>query len=142
MASGLDTLIHLSQLQLDEKRKAMAVLLAKVDAVEAEKARILAELLAEQQNAPDAFEGGLTQGPFIRASLQKRDILDELLRNLAKEVDAAQAEIQTAFEELKRYEIAAEQRALKAKKEAQRRETKAMDETGSTQQQAKQQSDQ
>lgn len=142
MASGLDTLIHLSQLQLDEKRKAMAVLLAKVDAVEAEKTRILAELLAEQQNAPDAFEGGLTQGPFIRASLQKRDILDELLRNLAKEVDAAQAEIQTAFEELKRYEIAAEQRALKAKKEAQRRETKAMDETGSTQQQAKQQSDQ
>lgn len=134
----LHTLIRLAQLQLDDKRKAMAVLLSKVEAVESEKARILAELETEAKRPPDAFEGGLTQGTFIKASLQKRDVLDELLKQLAVEVDAAQAEIQDAFEELKRYEIAAEQRALKAAKEAQRRETKAMDETGSTQQLARQ----
>ena len=138
MANELHTLIRLSQLRLDEKRKAMAVLLAKVEAVEAEKARILGELAAESQKPPGAFEGGLTPGPFIKASYQKRDQMDELLRTLAKEVEAAQTEIQTAFEELKRYEIAAEQRALKAKKEAARRETKALDETGSTQQQSRQ----
>jgi flagellar FliJ protein len=137
MANELHTLIRLSQWQLDEKRKAMAVLLAKVEAVETEKARVLAELEAESKKPPEAFEGGLTQGPFIKASYQKRDQMDELLKALAAEVEAAQTEIQTAFEELKRYEIAAEQRALKAKKEAARRETKALDEAGSTQQQSR-----
>ncbi len=127
----LATLIRLAKLALDEKRKALAALEARVAAVEAEKAALLAQLEAERQHPPEALEGGLTQGAFIRATYRKRDQLDAQLAALAQQIALAQDAIRTAFEELKRYDIAADQRARAHRRDANRRETKALDEAGS-----------
>lgn len=126
----LATLIRLAKLDLDQKRKALATLEARAAAIEAEKAALLAQLDAERQHPPDALEGGLTQGAFIRASYRKRDQMDALLAELARQIRRAQDEIHRSFEELKRYDIAADQRARAARRDANRRETKALDEAG------------
>jgi hypothetical protein len=126
----LATLIRLAKHALDEKRKVMSALEEQAAKVEAEKAGLLALLEQERQRSPDALEGGLTQGAFIRTSYQKRDKLDMRLAELARQMAAVQDEIRAAFEELKRYEIAAEQRARAETREEKRREVKELDEIG------------
>lgn len=130
MASELATLIRLAKLQLDEKRKVLATIIAEEDRVKAEKAALLQKLEDEKQQSAEDFEAELSRGSFIKASLKKRDICDRNLAQLAMLIETAQAEVQTAFEEMKRYEIAEEARERREEKEAKKRETKVMDEVG------------
>lgn len=132
MADELATLIRLAKLQLDEKRKQLAALIAKEDEMKAMRAGVLQRLADEQKKVTPVLEGGRSMGAFIDASFKKRDEIDAAIMALGKFIEQAQAEVQTAFEELKRYEIAQEQRRLQAAKEQARRETKAMDEVGAT----------
>lgn len=128
----IKTLIRLSKLTLDEKRKIVVTIETEIARVEKEKATLLARLEAEKQHAQNVSEGGLTLGAFIKATFKKRDQLDHQLSELAKVLEAAQDELRLAFEELKRFEIAKEQRdKLQARKEA-RRLTKQLDEVGAT----------
>lgn len=128
----LATLIRLSTLELDEKRKKRAALEAQVDKAEGEKRTLLAQLEDERDHPPDALEGGLTQGTFIKVTYARCNALDVRLAALRGLIDEVQEEIRAAFETLKRFEIAQEQRARLAHREALRRETKALDEVGAT----------
>ncbi len=128
----IKTLIRLSKLTLDEKRKIVVTIETEIARVEKEKAALLARLEAEKQQAQNVGEGGLTLGAFIKATFKKRDQFDHQLSELAKVLEAAQDELRLAFEELKRFEIAKEQRdKLQARDEA-RRLTKQLDEVGAT----------
>jgi flagellar protein FliJ len=141
VADDLATLIRLAKLQLDEKRKALALLIAKEDEMKAMRAGVLQRLADEQGKTTPVMEGGRSMGAFIDASFKKRDEIDAAIVALGKFIEQAQAEVQTAFEELKRYELAQEQRRLKAAKEQARRETKAMDEVGATRSQRRKSDD-
>ena len=127
----LKTLIRLAQHNLDEKRKALAELEGDVARVEGEKAALLAMLARELEGGQGVLEGKLTQGAFIRATYAKRDAFDLHLQELESLVEAMREEVRYAFEVLKRYEVAADQRAKAARREALRRETKKLDEMGS-----------
>jgi|GEM_PF-724559 len=131
MADELDTLIRLAKLALDEKRKQLAVLLSKEDEMKQMKAGVLQRLADEQARAQDVMEGGRSMGPFIQASFRKCEEIDAAIAQLNTFIEQARDEVQQAFEEVKRYEIAKEQRLARARKEAQLRETKQMDEVGS-----------
>lgn len=130
MADDLATLIRLAKLQLDEKRKVLAAIIAEEDRVNGQKTALLEKLEAEKKASVTDFEADLSRGSFISASLKKRDQFDAQLRQLAKLIEAAQEDMRQAFEEVKRYEIAKEARDLKAEKELQRREGKELDEIG------------
>lgn len=130
MADELATLIRLAKLQLDEKRKQLAVLLAKEDEMKAMRAVVLQRLEAESKNSQNALEGGRSHGAFVKASFKKRDEIDAAIVELNKFIQSAREEVRQAFEEMKRYEIAQDQREQKARKEAQRRDTKQLDEVG------------
>lgn len=131
MPNELATLIRLAKLQLDEKRKVLAAILAEEERVKAERAALLQRLEEEKKQTAKDFEAELSRGNFIKATFKRRDQLDAQLRQLAKIIEAAQEEVRKAFEEVKRYEIAAEARARKEAKEQQKRETKDLDEVGS-----------
>jgi len=132
MASELVTLIRLAKLQLDEKRKVLAAIIAEEDRVKAQRAALLNKLEEEKKNTAKDFEAELSRGNFIKATFKKRDQLDAQLKQLEQVIAAAQDEVAKAFEEVKRYEIAEEARRRREAKEQQRRETKALDEVGST----------
>lgn len=127
----LATLIRLAKFNLDEKRKALADILAGVDRVQQQIDALKGALEKEQNHPPDVLEGGLTRGAFIQSSLKKIEAQEHHKRELMHLVEALQEEIRVAFEILKRYEVAAEQRALTERKERLKRETKVMDEVGS-----------
>ncbi len=127
----LATLIRLAKLNLDEKRKALADILSDVDRVQQRIDTLKITLEKEQNHPPDVLEGGLTRGAFIQSSLKKIEAHEVHKHELMQIVEALQEEIRVAFEILKRYEIAAEQRDLTERKERLRRETKIMDEVGS-----------
>lgn len=131
MADELATLIRLARLQLDEKRKVLAAIVAEEDRLKEQKTQLLARLEEENRSTPPDFEADLSRGNFIKASLEKRDRLDAQLRQIATLIAAAQDEVRKAFEEVKRYEIAEETHRKREAKEARRRETKALDEVGS-----------
>ncbi len=131
MASELTTLIRLAKLQLDEKRKVLAAIIAEEDRVKAQKAALLQRLEDEKKQTAKDFEAELSRGNFIKATFKKRDQLDAQLRQLAGLIEAAQNEVRKAFEEVKRYEIAEEARERAEAKEQQKRDTKNLDEVGS-----------
>ncbi len=131
MADDLATLIRLAKLQLDEKRKQLALLIAKEDELKAMRAGVLQRLAEEQEKVTPITEGGRSLGAFVKASFNKRDEIDAAITALGKLIADSQAEVQAAFEDVKRYEIAKEQRDLRAAREQARRDTKAMDEVGS-----------
>lgn len=130
MADELATLIRLTKLQLDDKRKQLATLLAKEDEMKTMRAGVLQRLADESKASQDALEGGRSHGAFVKASFKKRDEIDAAILELNKFIEAAREEVRQAFEEMKRYEIAKDQREKKARKEAQRRDTKQLDEVG------------
>ena len=127
----LKTMIRLAKHQLDEKRKVLATLESEVARVEGEKAALLALLARELEGAASLPDGRQTLGAFIRASHAKRDVFDQQLRDLACLVARALDDVRQAFEILKRYEVASEQRAQVERRENLRRETKVLDEVGS-----------
>lgn len=128
----IKTLIRLSKLTLDEKRKIVVTIETEIARVEKEKAALLARLEAEKQQAQNVSEGGLTLGAFIKATFKKRDQFDHQIAELNKVLEAAQDELRLAFEELKRFEIAKEQRDKREAREEARRLTKQLDEVGAT----------
>lgn len=133
----LATLIRLARLQLDEKRKVLAALLAEEERVKALKAALLAQMAQEAKAVPADFEAGLTRGAYIKAGLKRAEQFDTQLAQIAQVVEAAREDMAKAFEEVKRYEIADEARKERAAREASKRETKALDEVGSDRHQRK-----
>lgn len=127
----LKTLIRLARLALDEKRKALSALQARDDSLQAEIMATHQALAAEQAKSQAVMEGGLTLGAYIAAQHQCIKKLEKARIALASEIELAQDALRRAFEELKRYEIALEQRLETERRDRLRKESKAMDEAGS-----------
>lgn len=126
----LDTLIRLTRLELDEKRKNLAACESVITQILSEQARLRAEIVSETEADTNRMEGGLTHGPFVMATLRKIEQLGEALKTAEQQRDAAREDLQRVFEEAKRFEIAKDLRIAAAEKLAARRETKMFDEIG------------
>ena len=128
----LNTLIRLSKRTLDELRK-------KQVSLESQKAQLLEvikrlgnELASEQKVAAKTPEMGAFFGGFAkRIKLRENDIQAEV-KKLDDELAVLSEEILVAFAELKKYEIALDNKKARIKAEEARKETIAMDEVAAT----------
>jgi flagellar export protein FliJ len=119
-----DTLLRLKRFRVDEMKRRMA----SIEAMKADLDKKLSDLedsvAREKQRAGDSDIGRLAFPSFLRSIESRRENLKNTLRDIEREYAAAQADLTTAFQDLKSLEFATEQQA-KRLAEIQSRRTQA-----------------
>ncbi|MDX2073006.1 MAG: flagellar FliJ family protein [Alphaproteobacteria bacterium] len=130
---GIATLIRLAKRNLDELRKQQV-------ALENEKAKLLqairtldSKLQSEQALAAKSPEMATFYGEFAKRIKERQAVLRGEVKAVEEKLVKISEEITEAFAELKKYEIARDNAAARAKAEAARKETIAFDEIAATQ---------
>src|SRR3954465_11218997 len=104
-----DTLLRLKRFKVDEMKRRIA----SIDAMKADLDRKLTDLddnvAREKQRAGDSDIGRLAFPSFLRSIETRRENLRTTLREIEREYAIAQAELTTAFQDLKSLEVATEQ---------------------------------
>jgi flagellar export protein FliJ len=95
------------------------------------------EVAAEQAFAQQANMGGLSYGGFAAGIIVRRERLAASMAEIRQQMDVKTEEISEVFRELKRYEIARDQREKREQIEADRRAQAALDEVSLIQHQRK-----
>jgi flagellar protein FliJ len=127
---GMGTLIRLAKFRLDEARRQLAELERLRAHLHHGLERLAGEVTREQQVATQA------QGPFTgydsyaRAALGRRATIEQSIADLTPKLGDAEAAVTAAFQEMKRYELAAENHRRRATEKQRRRDQAALDETG------------
>lgn len=127
--SSLKTLIRLQKWQLDEKRRALAELQTLADRLKAEIDRVKAEVKAEQDTARSNPEYAFSYSNFAQAALERGRKLALSMAQVDAQVIIATDEMAGAFQELKRIELAEEERVRREKEKLKRKEAAMLDET-------------
>ena len=104
-----DTLLRLKRFKVDEMKRRIA----SIDAMKADLDRKLADLdenvTREKQRAGDSDIGRLAFPSFLRSIESRRENLRTTLKEIEREYAIAQAELASAFQDLKALEVATEQ---------------------------------
>jgi flagellar FliJ protein len=104
-----DTLLRLKRFRVDEMKRRIA----SIDAMKADLDRKLTDLdenvAREKQRAGDSDIGRLAFPSFLRSIESRRENLRTTLKEIEREYAAAQAELTSAFQDLKSLEVATEQ---------------------------------
>ena len=129
--SSLDGLIRLHRSQLDEKRRALAELQALAERLRSELERLDAEVTAEEA-AARAEEVAFSFAAYAEAARGRRLRLTQSIAQVDARIAAGTDEIAAAFQELKRYELAQQERERRVKLKERRRATARLDEVAST----------
>lgn len=126
--------IRLHRWQLDEKRRALGELEALADRLGGEIRQLDADMAAERQAAErEAGNGvGFSFAAYVRNALARRERLQQSIRQVEEQIAAARDEIAEAFQELKKFELAQEDRDRRAANRRRRAETIAFDEIALT----------
>jgi flagellar protein FliJ len=125
---GLSALIRLHRWRLDEKRRELAELERLEDKLLESVRQIDAEVAAEQAFAQQANMQGISFGGFAAGIIERRKRLAASMAEIKKQMDAKTEEVAEVFRELKRYEIAKDQREKREQVEADRRTQAGLDE--------------
>jgi len=129
MAKDLQNLIRINEWEVDEKRRKLGELLRLMANLEAQAVALEEELAREQQQAGNApVEAGLLYGAYAEAVIERRERIKESIDKMEAAIVEAREELRLAYLELKKYEVAQENRNRKLAKEAARRETMEYDE--------------
>jgi flagellar export protein FliJ len=104
-----DTLLRLKRFRADEMKRRIAA----IDAMKADLDRKLTDLdenvTREKQRAGDSDIGRLAFPSFLRSIEARRENLRTTLKEIEREYAIAQAELASAFQDLKALEVATEQ---------------------------------
>ena len=131
MAKTLKNLVRLQEWQVDEKRRKLGGLLSLVADLEDRARRLEEELLAEQAVAAAApEEAGFLYGAYAETVIERRQRLADSIARAEDEIAAAREELRDAYRELKKYEIAEENRVVREREELDRVEQAFLDEVG------------
>lgn len=128
--TALGSMVRVHNWILDEKRQKLGDIERFVDKLKDDLRRLDESLEAERNSAAQSPEAGSTYAVFIAAALKRRAKLLETIENLDHECELARDEVQEAFQELKKYEIAKDHLDQRETAERQRREQLILDETG------------
>lgn len=105
---GLPTLIRLHQRQLDEKRR----MLAELEQMRAEMDRKIllldAEVERERQAAQEAPEALRQFAAYLEGVRQRRQTMMRTIDELLPKIEAAANDVAAAFQDVKKFEIAAD----------------------------------
>jgi flagellar export protein FliJ len=125
---GLPTLIRVRQWELEEKRRKLADLEGLAAQLDEAIARLDDEVRMEQGIAGASTEVNFAYAPYAQAAIERRRTLVASLQDVRQQIEAAREEVAMAFQELKKYEIAQDNRRKRARVEANRREQIVLDE--------------
>src|SRR5258706_7469314 len=123
-----DALIRLRRFRVDELKRRMATL----DGMKLDAERKLSDLedsvVRERQRSGDSDIGRLAFPSFLRSIESRRENLRATLKEIERERVIAHAELNSAFQELKGLEFAAEQQARRVAEVESRRSQSRLDE--------------
>jgi flagellar protein FliJ len=123
-----DALIRLRRFRVDELKRRMATL----DGMKQDAERKLSDLedsvVRERQRSGDSDIGRLAFPSFLRSIESRRENLRATLKEIERERFIAHAELNSAFQELKGLEFAAEQQAKRNAEVESRRAQSRLDE--------------
>lgn len=124
----LDSLIRLHRWQVDEQRRQLAALEELAEKLREDLRRLEDEQTNEQAVARATPEIAFSYGSYAGALVERRRNLLASLADAETRASAARESLAAAFQEAKRYEIAAARRHLNRRLEADRIEQASMDE--------------
>jgi flagellar export protein FliJ len=123
-----DALIRLRRFRVDELKRRMATL----DGMKQDAERKLSDLedsvVRERQRSGDSDIGRLAFPSFLRSIESRRENLRATLKEIERERFIAHAELNSAFQDLKSMEFAAEQQAKRVAEVESRRAQSRLDE--------------
>jgi flagellar export protein FliJ len=100
-----ETLIRLKRFQVDEKRRKVAQIETMIAEFERMSADLDREITTEQAKAGISDPGHFAYPTYAKAALGRRDNLRQSADNLQGQLEEAKAELQEAFEDMKKVEI-------------------------------------
>jgi flagellar export protein FliJ len=123
-----DTLLRLKRFRVDEMKRRIST----IDAMRANLDRQLTNLdedvAREKQRANDSDIGRLAFPSFLRSVEARRENLRNTLKEIEREYESAQADLNNAFQDLKALEFATEQQAKRLAEIEARRAQSRLDE--------------
>lgn len=123
-----DTLLRLKRFRVDEMKRRIST----IDAMRANLDRKLADLdedvAREKQRAADSDIGRLAFPSFLRSIEARRENLRNTLKEIEREYESAQIDLNNAFQDLKALEFATEQQAKRLAEIEARRAQSRLDE--------------
>lgn len=125
-----DTLIRLKRFQVDEKRRKVAQAEAMIADFERMAADLEREIASEEGRAGITDPSHFAYPTYAKAAQTRRLNLLQSAENLKLGLDEAKAELQDAFEELKKVEILDDREAQRDRAAARTREQTEMDRIG------------
>jgi flagellar export protein FliJ len=127
--SSLKTVIRLHKTQLDEKRRELVELQNLGDQLHGQLHQLDAEVLHEQQIASLHPEVAFSFASYIREARVRRQRLEHQIAHVNEKISIATDAMAEAFQELKRFELAEEERVRCEKAELRHKEELMLDET-------------
>lgn len=130
MTDTLDTLVRLTQFQLDEKRRALKQVQDQEDATYVAIATMKSDRVREAEKAKEDVNLLQAYATFAAMTKTKIEGLEKFLEELAPQIEVARGELEEAFGEYKKVEISRDNRRAEELAEENRKEQIEMDELG------------
>lgn len=128
---SLKNLIRMQKNAVDEKRRELVRFQEEADHLRAAAEALENEILAEQEAAKNNYEISFAYANYHKAAMKRRARLFQAIRAADHSVEIAAEAMREAFQELKRFEVAEEQRLAEEAAERKRKEAIVLDETAS-----------
>jgi len=124
------TLIKLHKARLDDKRRKLADIQRVIDQMWRDVHRLEAELEAELKISTADPKIGVMYPQYAIGNKAKREAITASIRELERQADYARAEVNAAYQEVRKYELAKEAKQKKIDAELDRKDRILMDEMG------------
>lgn len=128
--SALESLIRLHRWQLDERRRDLVTLEDLAQKLAQERVRLDAEDAREQRAALASPEAARGYAGYAKSLIDRRRKLAQSTAEAAQQIVQAREALSEAFQEAKRYEIAAASRLRLEGEREQKRQQRVLDDLG------------
>ncbi len=128
--TALDSMVRVHRWVLDEKQRKLVDLRTLLEKLKLDLETLDRELEGEREAAGASDDAGAAFPAYAAAAIDRRRKLCETIANLEQETEAAREEVTEAFGELKKYEIASENRESQESERRKRSERINLDELG------------
>lgn len=128
--TAFDSLLRISRWHLDEKRQKLAELERLAERLRQDLQRLDDGIAAERRLAEADNEARRVYPAFLQAEMQRRRRLEQSIADVEQEIDSAREDVNEAFRELKKYELAKTNEDNRVRLRKQRAEQGFADELG------------
>lgn len=128
--SALDSLARVHRWTLDEKRQRLAELERYLEELDADLERLEDEIRSERAAALETLAGTAAFPTYVAAALERRRRLLDSRASLVAATEAARAEVNEAYAELKTFELARDNQHRRARAAREKKAQADLDELG------------